>query len=149
MRQIFCREGWERGRYNGIETIVHHDFKKMIAILNSDAGTADVTRSPKNRTDKGPAAGQVVDLNNQFEMFKRDEMGSAESPPYSLWYLCQHDNGKKVRAELSRPIEFSGGHIVKFSERIFILQDGDWEKLMLTPPVENIPPALEINVRRK
>jgi len=118
-------------------------------VMNTDAGTADVTRSPLNRTRKGPAAEQVIDLNNQFEMYKREEMAADIEPPYSLWYLCQHDDGKKVRAELSRPVEFSASYVVKFSERIFILEDGDWERIRLTPPAEDKPPPLEINVRRK
>jgi hypothetical protein len=35
-RQMFCREGWEKGEENGIETIVNHDLKKKVAILNTD-----------------------------------------------------------------------------------------------------------------
>ena len=58
-------------------------------------------------------------------------MGPHKEPPYSLWYLCIYDNGSKVRAELSRPIEFTAGYISKFIERIFILKDGDWEKVVL------------------
>ncbi len=151
LRQIFRRMGWEKGDENGIETVIEHERKKQIAVMSTDSGTADRNRSPRNRTIKGPASENVVDLNNQYELFKRDEIGPYREPPNSLWYLCIYDNGSKVRAELSRPIEFTAGYISKFSERIFILEDGDWEKVVLAPPDDQ--PAqdddLKIDVRRK
>jgi len=119
--------------------------------MSTDSGTSDRNQSPRNRTIKGPASEKVVDLNNQYEMFKRNEIAPFEEPPYSLWYLCIYDNGSKVLAELSRPVEFKAGYISKFSERIFILRDGDWEKVVLTPADDQ--PAydddLKIDVRRK
>ena len=148
---MFRRMGWEKGDENGIEIVIEHERKKQIAVMSTDSGTADRNRSPRNRTIKGPASEKVVDLNNQYELFKRDETGPHKGPPYSLWYLCIYDNGSTVRAELSRPVEFAAGYISKFSERIFILEDGDWEKVVLAPPDEQ--PAqdddLIIDVRRK
>jgi hypothetical protein len=148
-RQMFRREGWQKGEEEGIETIVNHDLKKKVAILNTDSGTSDKTRSPRNRTPKGPAQDRVMDLNNQYEMFKRHEMGPVKVAPYSLWYLCIFDDGKKVRAEISRPSEYTSGYIVKYHERIFILQDGGWEKVLLAKPPNYGPQDFEINVRRK
>ena len=151
LRQIFRRTGWEKGYENGIETVIERERKKQIAVMSTDSGTADINRSPRNRTIKGPASGKVVDLNNQYELFNRDALGPHTEPPYSLWYLCIYDNGSKVRAELSRPIEFTAGYISKFIERIFILEDGDWEKVILAPP-DNRPAHdddLRIDVRRK
>jgi hypothetical protein len=150
LRQMFRREGWERGDEDGIETIVNHDLKKKVAVMNTDTGTADRNRTPVNRTLKGSATTRVVDLNNQGELFKKHEMGPYKEPPYSLWYLCIHDDKGKVRAEVSMPIEFRDGYIAKFSERIFILQDDDWEKIILEQPAEGGPTQdYEINVRRK
>jgi hypothetical protein len=149
MRQMFRREGWERGDENGIETIVNHDLKKKIAVMNTDSGTCDLNRSPINRTLKGKATTRVVDLNNQGELFKLHEMGPLEEPPYSLWYLSVYDEGGKVRAEISMPIEFSGGYIVKCSERIFIVQGDDWDKISVERPADDGPQEYDINVRRK
>ena len=149
-RQIFRREGWERGDYDGIETIINHELKKMIAVMNTDSGTADRMRSPKNRTWKGQAAKNVIDLNNQGELFKREEMGPGDPPPYSLWYLCIFDDGAKVRAEISRPSEYSAGYVSKFGERIFILCEGDWEKVAFEEAPDADPSQdFEINVVRK
>jgi hypothetical protein len=149
MRQMFRREGWERGDENGIETIVNHDLKKKVAIMNTDSGTSDPTRTPINRTLKRSATAKQIDLNNQGELFKEQEMGPYEKPPYSLWYLFIHDDRGKVRAELSMPIEFFDGYIVKCSERIFILQRDDWDQITLEQSAEVVDNEYEINVRRK
>ncbi|HXA39507.1 MAG TPA: hypothetical protein VNW53_10940 [Phenylobacterium sp.] len=148
-RQIFRREGWEKGDHNGIETIWNSDLKKMVAVMNTDAGTCDTTRTPRNRTLKGSASEQIADFNSQGLLFKREEMGPLDEAPYSLWYLCIHDDGGKVRAELSMPIEYQGGYVTKFSERIFILRDGEWEKIILETDVDADHQDFEINVRRK
>lgn len=148
-RQMFRREGWEKGSEDGIETIASHDLKKKVAILNTDSGTADATRTPANRTPKGAAQQRVMDINDQYEMFKRGEMGPVSEAPYSLWYLCIFDDGGKVRAELSRPSSFSGNYIQGFAERIFILEDGDWEKVLLETPADEMSADYEIHVRRK
>lgn len=151
LRQMFRRMGWDKGDENGIETVINHGLMKQIAVMSTDSGTTNFGRSPRNRTIKGSASEKIVDLNNQYELFKRDEVGPLKEPPYTLWYLCIYDNGSKVRAELSCPVEFTAGYISKFSERIFILQEGDWEKVILAPPGDR--PAqdddLEIDVRRK
>ena len=78
-------------------------------------------------------------------------MGPIASSPYILWYLCIYDSGSKVRAEISRPVEFLGGYITKYSERIFLLQEGDWEKVAIVPFGDNTTndEDFEINVRRK
>jgi len=149
-RQIFRREGWDRGDHNGIEVIVNHELKKMIAVMNTDGGTADPMRSPRNRTHKGSATERVIDLNNQYEMFRSSDVAPLTEAPYSLWYICIFDDGSRVRAELSRPSEYLAGSIVKFSERIFILEEGDWEKVLLEPQGgDDHGGELEINVRRR
>lgn len=149
MRQIFRREGWEKDDRDGLELILNSDFRRMIAVMNTDEGTGDRKRSPRNRTLKGIATEKGVDLNNQYEMFKRGEIGPTAESPYTLWYLCIFDNGATVRAELSRPSEYAGGYIVGFAERIFIVQDGDWEKITLTTPADDIGQDFAIDVRRK
>jgi hypothetical protein len=149
MREIFGREGWDSGAEDGIETIIHRELKKKVTVMNTDAGTADKSRSPRNRTPKGPAAEKVADLNDQIEMFKRHEISKAPKDQNAIWYLCIFDDGKTVRAELSRPIEFKSDYFVKYSERIFIVGPGDWEKIAIAPPSSEPDPNLTIDVRRK
>jgi hypothetical protein len=146
-RQIFRREGWEKGDHDGIETIWNADLRKMIAVMNCDAGTCALDRVPHNRTPKGAASDKVVALNG--ELFKPSEMTPLAKRPYSFWYLCIFDDGKQVKAELSRPIEYKGGQVIDYSERIFILQDGDWERIIIETPSEGDDQDFSIDVRRK
>lgn len=148
-RQIFRREGWEKGDHHGIETIWNRDLRKMIAVVNTDAGTCEDARSPRNRTLKGPASEAVVDLNSQGLLFTRDEMGPAADLPYSLWYLCIFDDGERVRAELSQPVKYKAGFVIEYRERIFILRDGEWEKVAIEAPANDMEQELEIDVFRK
>ena len=151
LRQVFRPEGWDKGDGDGIETVVNHERKIKIAVLSTDHGTADINRRPKNRTIKGPASERVVELNNQMELFTLGEMGPIAESPYSMWYVCIYDDGSSVRAELSKPVTFSGGFITQFSERIFVLQDGDWEKVVrtLSDKAPEQYDDLKIDVRRK
>ena len=151
LRQLFRRQGWDRNDQNGIETVDHHRRKIKIAVLSTDSGTCNDNRSPRNRTIKGAASEKLVDLNSQYELFRSEEMGPLAETQYTLWYLCIHDDGSDVRAELSRPIEFAAGYVSEFGERIFILQRGDWERVILEPSEddEQQHDLLEIDVRRR
>ena len=151
MREIFRPLGWEKEDVDGIETIVHHDRKMRITVMNTDSGTADPDRSPRNRTVKGPATERVTDLNSQLEMFSSENMSNIEggSNDYSIWHLCVFDDGNNVRAELSRPVEFKSGYFIKFSERIWILGPGDWTDHNINVPNDDVGPDFEIEVRRK
>lgn len=149
MRQIFRKEGWDNDEEDGIPTIIHRELQKKITVMNTDSGTADRSRSPRNRTLKGPAAEKVTDLNGQIEMFKRRETTREPADPIAAWHLCIFDDGKLVRAELSRPVLFKSGYFLKFSERIFILRPGDWEKVAIATPADHSGQELRIDVRRK
>lgn len=148
MRHIFGKEGWINGCEDGVETIVSHELKKRITVMNTDDGTADKFRSPRNRTPKGPANEKLADLNDQFEMFRRHEISKAPEDHLPIWYLCTFDSGSVVRAELSRPTKFLSNHFVKYEERIFIIQGDEWQKIALAGPAAD-GPDYEINVRRK
>lgn len=151
LRRLFRRQGWDKDSEDGIETVVDHERKIKIAVMSTDRGTADQGRSPRNRTIKGTASERLVDLNSQYEFFRREEMGPTSESQHTLWYLCIHDDGSRVRAELSRPIEFAAGYVSKFGERIFLLQGGDWEEVVLASPDDDDlhDDGLEIDVRRR
>jgi hypothetical protein len=149
MRQIFCREGWVMGDDNGIENITNHDFRRKVTVMNADLGVCDESRSPRNRTPKGSAAEKVTDLNSQLELFRRENPKSIMENAYDLWQLCVSDDGQSVLAEISRPIEFKSGYFVGYSERIWIIRPGEWERIAIESPVEPAGQDFEINIRRK
>lgn len=121
--------------------------------MNADAGVCDLSRSPRNRTLKGPAAEKITDLNNQLDLFRREHPRQVKENVFDLWQLCVFDDGKLVRAELSRPIDFSSGYFIEYSERIWILRPGEWERIAIKTLSESgggdAGREIEINIRRK
>lgn len=149
MRQIFCREGWEAGDDNGVELIINRDFRRKVTMMNADRGVCDLSRSPRNRTEKGPAAEKITDLNSQLDLFRQEHPREIKQDVFDLWQLCVFDDGKEVRAELSRPIEFKSGFFVGYSERIWILRPGEWERIAIEIPSDDRGQDFDISIRRK
>jgi hypothetical protein len=153
MRQMFCREGYEAGDDNGMEHIFNRELRKKVTVMNADDGVCDLSRSPRNRTLKGPAAEKIVDLNSQYDLFRRENPHSVKEGAVDLWQLCVFDNGRLVRAELSRPNDFNSGYFIGYSERIWILRPGEWERIAIENPRadggEGAGQDFEINIRRK
>lgn len=153
MRQIFCREGYYSEVDDGVELIANRDLHKKITIMNADMGVCDRTRSPRNRTRKGPAGDKMTDLNNQYELIRREHPRDIDKNLFELWQLCVSDDGKTVCAELSRPIEFKSNYFIKYSERIWIIRPGEWERIAIESSTNrrgsDSGQDFEINVRRK
>ena len=63
--------------------------------------------------------------------------------------MLVYDDGNDVRAELSRPVVFTGGYFVEYSERIFLIDDGEWSEIELSSPDEGGEDDIDIDVRRK
>lgn len=151
LREIFLRKEWEKYDLNGIEAIINHALKIRISLVNTDAGTGDISKSPRNRTLKGPATQKVTDLNNQAELPGIPGLGDGigDEPGYEMWHLCVFDDGNLVRAELSCPIEFKSGFFVKFKERIFILGPGEWNDPDSRSKGRDFGQEVDIQIRRK
>lgn len=150
LREQYCQRGWEKEILNGLETIKHPTLKVRVAPVNADAAVCDPTASPQNRTPKGSVTRQVIDLNGQIDMFTSAPMGkpAADHQGTSIWQLMVYDDGNKVRAELSRPIEFENGYFIAFSERIFLIGPGEWDRLDL-PSSDDDEDDLDVDVQRK
>lgn len=147
LRELFRgQNGWEAFEENGVEGIIHKGKKLKVIAVSTDEGTCDPDASPCNRTRKGPATGKVIDLNNQFSLFGPVEL-AAQTNGYQTWELCTFDDGNVVLAELSCPVLFDGGHFVKFDERIFLIDPGEWKDIAIDTPDEGEDIVPE--VRRK
>lgn len=151
LRQQYCGDGWEREVLNGIETIRHPELRIRVTPVNADEGVCCRDSSPCNRAPKGPATGKVIDLNGQMELFPDDPKGrpAKHHDGYSFWQLLVYDDGNAVRAELSRPIEFDGSYFIAFSERIFLIENGDWDAGSVSPSGEGEDDDIDVDVRRK
>ena len=149
--QYLRDEGWERETLNGIETIKCSARRIRISVASTTADTGLPHGTPRNRTRKGPAAGRIIDLNGQTELFPNVARGKPEESQdgFSIWYLCVFDDNLQVRAELSRPTEFEDEHFVAFSERIFILGHGEWDDVEFSSPDLDDGQDFDVPVTRK
>ena len=66
MREVFRKKGLDKEVLNGVETVVDHLRMNRFVVVSTDNGTSDPNRSPRNRTEKGPASEQITDLNNEL-----------------------------------------------------------------------------------
>jgi hypothetical protein len=137
---------WDKFEENGVEGIMNRRLKLKITVVSTDSA-CDPINSPRNRTPKGPATEKMIDLSVQGTLFPVEE--AAETiDGYQFWEICVADDGNAVTAELSRPALFESKYLIKFSERIFLVEPGEWEKIGVVLPDasgSDIEPA----VRRK
>lgn len=96
-------------------------FKLVICNTDSNTGSPNLSKSPKNVGERGPAGVRLIRRNStQTKMhFIEDD------PQDDLWYLCQWFNEKMITAEVSRPESELGGIVSSWSDRIIISKPGD------------------------
>ncbi len=131
LRELYRgHQGWDAFETNGVEGIINEEKKLKVIAVSTDEGTCDPDVSPRNRTRKGPATGSVIDLNSQLSLFGPQEL-AAQKNGFQTWEVCTFDDGNDVRAELSCPTVFDGGHFIKFDERIFLVDLGEWNRIAI------------------
>lgn len=150
LREIYRQQGWDKDETGQLSTITHHERRIKIAVCNTDDGTAIANRIPRNRSRKGVVSERVTDRNATPFMFpEMEEDIPKDTSDYVTWYLCIYIEDDRVRAELSCPNTFEGGYFTGYSERIFILNEGDWQTLDFAQPADDFAADIEVNVSRK
>ena len=66
LREQYRSAGWDLDRSGGIETIVHHEKKIRIAVINTDAATCKPGVIPQNSSRKGPNSERAAATNAQM-----------------------------------------------------------------------------------
>ena len=121
MRDIFVDGNkWNKLIENGIEYIENRD--KKIKMIYQNVDYACGTNDPQPISKRSGVAKRNSINSNQIELFER------EIPHRNVFVLCVSENKGIVNAELSLHTEISkNGNFSNFIERIFILQDYDYE----------------------
>lgn len=153
-REVLCPKGWDKDDTGGFSTVVNHEKRIRLAIINTDDGTGLLDRIPQNRSRKGPTSEQAATINQQLLPgidWPRIVAGKSVimTREYSTWHLCVYIEGDRVRAELSLLNEFESGYFTDCHERIILLKDGDWETLDFGDNSDGFSPEFDIEVRRK
>lgn len=122
--------GWSKGRSNNVESVINHDLGIQIVFQNVDMACV-VDHAPQAISSKGSGSRQLVQSGLQAELFANPSALSAVSGQTSskrgvtptVWMFCVSDDGKRLRAELSKPRDFDGDQFDDFSKRIFVLDE--------------------------
>lgn len=122
LREIFADgDKWNKLVERGIEYIENPDKKIRVIYQNVDHACIE-SNDPQPISKRGGTAKRNAISSNQLELFER------EIPISNVFVLCVSENNGIVNAELSLPTDISeDGYLSKFIERIFILQDYDYE----------------------
>lgn len=159
LREQYRSAGWDLDRTGGIETIVHHEKKIRIAVINTDAATCNPHIIPQNSSRKGPNSERAAATNAQmFPGAEEWPVVAKDGRPvvtddYATWHLCVHIDGNELRAELSLLVDFNSGFFCDARERIFLVKNGEWNPLSIEfsdeEPGASGASEFDVAVRRK
>lgn len=133
-RALLRTKGWVLHRAENIESVRHAKIMDWRVIYQSVDIAASLVFDPKAISGKGAGAERFIEA-TEPNLFPAEEVKPSKFVPENrgAWFFCVSVNDDDVRAELSRPISIAGGNFEGFYERIFIVRDGEWRKLAVTP----------------
>lgn len=145
LRYILASKGWVPLAQDNIEFVYNDDTKIKIIYQNADLAGHPVD-DPIPTSKKGLGSARMVET-AQVELFPELSIKQPDDISAEVWYLFVQAVGLDVRAELSRPISIEKDRFQGFSERILLVQEGEWD----TPDLSNDEqlPEIEVNVSRK
>lgn len=142
LRLKLLPQGWRKGRFNNVESVINDDLGIQVIFQNVDMA-CDPHHSPQAISGKGAGSRQLVQAGLQQELWENpiksdDDLSQANSRRGvmpSVWIFCVSNDGKRLRAELSKPNSFEGNQFEDFSKRIFLLDEpsGTEDEISLAP----------------
>jgi hypothetical protein len=159
IRRELLPRGWRIGRLNNVESVVNDELGIQIVFQNVDRACDD-SHSPQAISGKGAGARRLVQAGLQAELFEQPALALTTSVPSTrhmsklgvtptVWLFCVSDDGTRLRAELSKPDNFEGNQLGKFSKRIFILDEesGDRKEAKIGPSDNDDGSVLDVDVK--
>lgn len=122
--------GWRKGRFNNVESVINDELGIQIIFQNVDMA-CDPDHSPQAISGKGAGSRQLVQSGLQGELWANpvhltsevEQKTSKHGVTPVVWMFCVSNDGKRLRAELSKPDRFEGDQFEDFSKRIFVLDE--------------------------
>lgn len=134
--------GWRSGRFNNVESVINDELGIQIVFQNVDIA-CEIDHSPQAISGKGSGARQLVQDGLQGELWEKpfsapadgSLVGSRRGITPVVWMFCVSDDGRRLRAEISKPDTFEGDQFEEFSRRIFVLDEelGTDPDVVVTP----------------
>jgi hypothetical protein len=157
LREQYRSSGWSLDNTGNLETLVNHALKVRVAVLNTDDGTCNKDRLPRNTNEKGPNSERAALANADmlpsaaaWPQTKPDGT-PAVTPEYDTWHLCIYVRDDELRAEVSLLTGFAAGYFTGASERLFLVKPGEWKPLEQRTPDDGAgtEPSVDFNIERK
>ncbi|WP_444925895.1 hypothetical protein ACJJI4_17085 [Microbulbifer sp. TRSA002] len=147
LRALFIqKQGWEMARPNGVEAVKNEQQGKLILFQNVDVACGRHDPNPLSSKGKGVAA--LVDNPSGYLWdYMADDAQQNEN--LHTWFFCVSCKEEEVRAELSRPRAVKNGNFGTFAERIFIIQDEDWNPVRNHRDADNQVEEFDITITKK
>lgn len=154
LRRELLPRGWRLGRQNNVESVVNDELAIQIVFQNVDLA-CDLAHSPQAISGKGAGARKLVQDGLQGELWDKPTIGINPGQTVtryglapSVWMFCVSDDGKRLRAELSKPENFEGNQFGRFSKRIFVLDEeiGDHSENLVVPPSNDDDIGMDVEV---
>jgi hypothetical protein len=149
-RLLLIDKGYELDNTGNVESSVHPITGIKIIYQSVDIACSE-KRGPRALHGKGPATNRMIE-EAQGMLFSIETLPEVAPPDMennkSIWFLCVSVDGDDVAAELSRPQAVQNNNFKGFSERIFLVQPGDWD-LIDVERLTASPDDYEFDISRK
>lgn len=130
LRLELMPQGWRKGRFNNVESVINDELGIQVIFQNVDLA-CDLGHSPQAISGKGAGSRKLVEAGLNGELWEKPVNSSTLQQEQvsnlgvipSVWMFCVSNDGRHLRAELSKPFNFDGTQFEDFSKRIFLLNE--------------------------
>ena len=113
--------GWLPCDKHQVSGIRNEALGNKLVFCNTDSNTGNISKDPKNLSEKGPASCRLIGHNGRQLVMDFIEQEQLDD----LWYLCMAFLKESISIEISRPGSESAGVITSFSHRIIVARPGE------------------------
>lgn len=147
LRDQFAGDRWQVDEKDNQPGIINPHLKLRVIPCNFDENAGNPLADPSNLREKGGASNSKT-MCNRTAWFPGFEPKEEEESEFQTYVLGTHVDESSVRAELSKPLNFSSGRYTRFAPRIILL-DGTRERIVYDPQDWKPTDDIDISVRRK
>lgn len=150
LRDHFVGEEWELDETDNQPGIRNPRLKLRVIPCNFDQNAGNRLADPTNLREKGTASSSKVQCNKTAWLPGLEPVAQDELEEYATFVLGTYvDDDGVVRAELSRPLNFSSGKYTQFQPRIILLTGDEDHVGGDRQPREQPTEIIDIAVTRK
>jgi hypothetical protein len=149
MRATYRAKGWKRNSADNIPSVVNKETGIKFIFQNADSA-ADPTRDPKAISEKKVATARLIAA-AQLPLFPEFEAPGEEFEDVgaTAYYLFVAVDEAGVTAELSSPRAVENNQFCGFHERIFILNKGDLDSVIISDDDDDLGQDFDVIVVSK